>query len=57
MVNGEIEMTEVGPRFQLKLYQIKLGTIDEAKVADTESEIIKNFYAFFLILFRLQICL
>lgn len=36
MVNGETELTEVGPRFQLKLYQIKLGTIDEVKAADTE---------------------
>lgn len=29
-------MTEVGPRFQLKLYQIKLGTLDTADSADTE---------------------
>lgn len=35
-VNGEPELTEVGPRFQLKLYQIKLGTLDEVKAADTE---------------------
>ncbi|KAK7595581.1 hypothetical protein V9T40_013406 [Parthenolecanium corni] len=31
-----IEMNEVGPRFQLKLYEIKLGTIDIADAADTE---------------------
>lgn len=29
-------MNEVGPRFQLKLYEIKLGTIDIADAADTE---------------------
>lgn len=29
-------MTEIGPRFQLKLYEIKLGTIDIADSADTE---------------------
>ncbi|KAG8227416.1 hypothetical protein J437_LFUL000425 [Ladona fulva] len=32
----EIELAEVGPRFQLKLYEIKLGTIDHADAADTE---------------------
>lgn len=36
-VNGkEIELSEVGPRFQLKLYEIKLGTLDHADAADTE---------------------
>jgi len=35
-VEREIDMTEVGPRFQLKLYQIKLGTLDEMQSADTE---------------------
>lgn len=35
-VEREIDMTEVGPRFQLKLYQIKLGTLDEVHSADTE---------------------
>lgn len=35
-VEREIEMVEVGPRFQLKLYQIKLGTLDEIQAADTE---------------------
>ncbi|KAG7213981.1 hypothetical protein KM043_001356 [Ampulex compressa] len=36
-VNGkDIEMTEVGPRFQLKLYEIKQGTLDIAVAADTE---------------------
>lgn len=29
-------MSEVGPRFQLKLYQIKLGTLEAADTADTE---------------------
>lgn len=36
-VNGkDIELTEVGPRFQLKLYEIKLGTLDATAAADTE---------------------
>uniref|UniRef100_A0A8D8BNW4 U3 small nucleolar ribonucleoprotein protein IMP4 n=2 Tax=Culex pipiens TaxID=7175 RepID=A0A8D8BNW4_CULPI len=35
-VERELVMTEVGPRFQLKLYQIKLGTLDELEAADTE---------------------
>ncbi|CAL1679233.1 unnamed protein product [Lasius platythorax] len=32
----DIEMTEVGPRFQMKLYEIKLGTLDTESSADTE---------------------
>lgn len=32
----DIEMTEVGPRFQMKLYEIKLGTLDTQSSADTE---------------------
>nr|CAD7268261.1 unnamed protein product [Timema shepardi] len=36
-VNGkDIELTEVGPRFQLKLYEIKLGTLDLGSAVDTE---------------------
>ncbi|XP_022184237.1 U3 small nucleolar ribonucleoprotein protein IMP4 [Nilaparvata lugens] len=36
-VNGkDIELTEVGPRFMLRLYEIKLGTIDTAAASDTE---------------------
>lgn len=35
-VNKELELKEVGPRFQLKLYQIKLGTLDEMQAANTE---------------------
>jgi U3 small nucleolar ribonucleoprotein protein IMP4 len=31
----EIELAEVGPRFELKLYQVKLGTVD-MKEAETE---------------------
>ncbi|XP_043468571.1 U3 small nucleolar ribonucleoprotein protein IMP4 [Leptopilina heterotoma] len=31
-----VEMTEVGPRFLLKLYDIKLGTLDSIAAADTE---------------------
>uniref|UniRef100_H2Y721 Brix domain-containing protein n=1 Tax=Ciona savignyi TaxID=51511 RepID=H2Y721_CIOSA len=31
-----IELKEIGPRFQLRLYEIKLGTIDEKDSADTE---------------------
>ena len=30
-----VELSEVGPRFELKLYQIKLGTMDQQE-ADTE---------------------
>uniref|UniRef100_A0A6M2DFE0 Putative ribosome bioproteinsis protein rpf1 n=1 Tax=Xenopsylla cheopis TaxID=163159 RepID=A0A6M2DFE0_XENCH len=36
MVDKELEMTEVGPRFQLKLYAIKLGTLDVEKASETE---------------------
>uniref|UniRef100_T1IWK7 Brix domain-containing protein n=1 Tax=Strigamia maritima TaxID=126957 RepID=T1IWK7_STRMM len=32
----EIELCEVGPRFEMKLYQIKLGTIEQGKAADDE---------------------
>lgn len=35
-MNNQIEMKEIGPRFQMKLYQISLGTLDEIKAADTE---------------------
>lgn len=31
----EIELAEVGPRFEMKLYQIKLGTVD-MDAAETE---------------------
>lgn len=33
---GHVELKEVGPRFQLKPYEIKLGTLDMADSADTE---------------------
>ena len=33
---GKVQLTEVGPRFTLKLYEIKLGTLDAAAAADTE---------------------
>lgn len=36
MDGKKIELNEVGPRFQLKLYQIKLGTLESAETADTE---------------------
>ncbi|XP_014241306.1 U3 small nucleolar ribonucleoprotein protein IMP4 [Cimex lectularius] len=32
----EIELTEVGPRFMLKLFEIKLGTLDSIDTADSE---------------------
>ncbi|XP_013141955.1 PREDICTED: U3 small nucleolar ribonucleoprotein protein IMP4 [Papilio polytes] len=32
----DIELTEIGPRFQMKLYEIKLGTLDALEAADTE---------------------
>jgi len=35
-LNKELELSEIGPRFQLKLYQIKLGTLDEIKTVNTE---------------------
>ncbi|XP_072026379.1 U3 small nucleolar ribonucleoprotein protein IMP4-like [Amphiura filiformis] len=31
-----IELSEVGPRFEMKLYEIKLGTIENAATADVE---------------------
>ena len=31
-----IELVELGPRFQLRLYEIKLGTLDNEAAADTE---------------------
>uniref|UniRef100_A0A0K8UN37 Brix domain-containing protein ZK795.3 n=1 Tax=Bactrocera latifrons TaxID=174628 RepID=A0A0K8UN37_BACLA len=34
--NKELELIEIGPRFQLKLYQIKLGILDEIQASDTE---------------------
>jgi len=37
MVDGRhVELTEAGPRFELKLYKIILGTVDQESVADTE---------------------
>ena len=35
-VDKNLQLTEIGPRFQLKLYHIKLGTLDEERAADTE---------------------
>lgn len=35
-VDGNVELQEVGPRFELKLYDIKLGTVDEAAGLDSE---------------------
>ncbi|CAM1324048.1 IMP4 (predicted) [Pycnogonum litorale] len=35
-VDNKIELQEVGPRFELKLYEIKLGTIDIGDAADIE---------------------
>uniref|UniRef100_A0A2R5L486 Putative u3 small nucleolar ribonucleoprotein snornp component n=1 Tax=Ornithodoros turicata TaxID=34597 RepID=A0A2R5L486_9ACAR len=35
-VNKENTLEEVGPRFELKLYEIKLGTLDEAAALDVE---------------------
>lgn len=32
----QIELSEVGPRFQMKLYEIKLGTLDTEGAAETE---------------------
>ena len=30
----DVELTEVGPRFEMKLYQIKLGTLDQPEAED-----------------------
>lgn len=35
-VDDELEMTEIGPRLTLRLYQIKLGTLENIEAADTE---------------------
>lgn len=35
-VDGQIQLAEVGPRFELKLYDIKLATIDNADSANSE---------------------
>jgi len=32
----QIELTEVGPRFEMKLHEIKLGTVDQTTEADIE---------------------
>ena len=34
--DGEIELSEVGPRFEMKLYDIKLGTLEIEKACETE---------------------
>lgn len=34
--SNKIELSEVGPRFQLRLYEIKLGTLESEAAADTE---------------------
>ena len=34
--DGQVELQEVGPRFELKLYDIKLGSVDEASALDSE---------------------
>uniref|UniRef100_A0A914ZV59 Brix domain-containing protein n=1 Tax=Parascaris univalens TaxID=6257 RepID=A0A914ZV59_PARUN len=34
--NGEIELTEVGPRFEMRPYCIKLGTLENIDAAETE---------------------
>lgn len=34
--NKELVLKEIGPRFQLKLYQIKLGTMDQLEACNTE---------------------
>ncbi|XP_076448318.1 U3 small nucleolar ribonucleoprotein IMP4-like [Babylonia areolata] len=35
-VEKEMELTEVGPRFDMKLYQLIRGTLEEANMADVE---------------------
>lgn len=36
LLHFQLEINEVGPRFQLKLYEIKLGTLDTTDSAETE---------------------
>ncbi|KAG9510906.1 Brix domain-containing protein, partial [Fragariocoptes setiger] len=36
MVGGRVELAEVGPRFEMKLYDIKLSTVDMADTANSE---------------------
>lgn len=33
---NELELEELGPRFEMRLYEIKLGTLDMADTADSE---------------------
>lgn len=33
---SELELNEIGPRFEMRLYEIKLGTLDMADTADSE---------------------
>lgn len=35
-VDNQTVLNECGPRFEMKLYQIKLGTLEIAKACDTE---------------------
>ncbi|XP_067616223.1 U3 small nucleolar ribonucleoprotein protein IMP4 isoform X3 [Eurosta solidaginis] len=35
-VNKELELTELGPRFQLRLYEIKMGKLDDVRASETE---------------------
>lgn len=37
----DIELEEIGPRFELQLYQIKLGTVDQV---EAETEWVRHFY-------------
>ncbi|XP_046841021.1 U3 small nucleolar ribonucleoprotein protein IMP4-like [Xenia sp. Carnegie-2017] len=34
-VDGNIELSEIGPRFEMKVYEIRLGTVDQSE-ADVE---------------------
>jgi U3 small nucleolar ribonucleoprotein protein IMP4 len=33
---NQVDLIEIGPRFQLRLYEIKLGTLEAESAADTE---------------------
>lgn len=35
-INNKVELAEIGPRFELKLYEIKLGTVDIENAIDSE---------------------
>lgn len=35
-IEGDVQLVEIGPRFEMKLYEIRLGTLDIARASDVE---------------------